>query len=67
MREKTLKLEIELCYDAKTVHGGDEDAEAKEWFFNEILSGEKGLLFLHSNEIGDTIGKVKVIKLSGEI
>jgi len=66
MKATTLKLEIELSYDSQLVHGGDEDEEAKQWFFNEILSGEKGLLWLHSNEIGDTLGKVKVIKLSEE-
>lgn len=55
---KTIKLVIELKYDAESMHGGDKDLEAKEWFFNEILKKE---LILHSNEIGDKIGTVRIL------
>ena len=41
------------------MHGDDE--EGKAWFFEEILSEEKGLLLLHSNEIGATVGKIRVL------
>ncbi len=52
-----LKLEIDLIYDEDLMHGTDD--EAIEWFRNDILLGDGGLI-LHSNEIGDTIGKVSV-------
>ena len=56
---KTVKMEIELIYDDKLMHGGDREAE--EWFFTDILRNDR--LILHSNEIGDEIGDVKVIKI----
>lgn len=52
-------MKVELEYDADIMHG--DDVEAKAWFFGEILNEEKGLLLLHSNEIGECIGKVRVI------
>ena len=52
-------LTVELEYDADVVHGDWEEGMA--WFFEEILSEEKGLLLLHSNEIGDTVGKIRVL------
>lgn len=54
-----LKLDIELTYDAKLMHGNEE--ESIGWFSNDILMKEK--LILHSNDIGDEIGTVKVIKI----
>ena len=60
---KKLKLEVELTYDAKLMHGGDDDKEAKDWFFKRILGGRKIDLILHSNEIGDEIGTIKVLKI----
>lgn len=58
---KTIKLEIELEYDDELMHGNDD--EATDWFNNEILIGDKGLLLLHSNEIGDCVGKVRGLRL----
>ena len=58
---KKLKLEIELEYNDKIMHGDDQ--ESIDWFYDDILIGETGLLILHSNEIGDCIGKVKVLKI----
>lgn len=52
-----LLLEIELEYPADDIHG--DDAAARAWFFDKILGGY-GDLWLHSNEIGDTIGSVEV-------
>lgn len=54
---KTLNLKIELNYDDKNWHG--KDREAKEWFFNEVLS--EGKLELFSDEVGDMIGEVKIL------
>ena len=59
---KKLKLQIELTYDAKIMHGKDKDSI--RWFYNDILlSRRKNDLILHSQEIGDEIGTVKVIKI----
>lgn len=55
-----LILEIELDYP-ETIHG--DDPEAFLWFRDSILLGagdEGSELVLHSNEIGDEIGTVKV-------
>lgn len=57
----TVKMEIELSYDETMVHGDDE--QSKQWFFGHILNGNTGELMLHSNDIGDTIGSVKVIRV----
>lgn len=52
-------MTIELEYDAAIAHGDDQ--ESIDWFYSEILSEEKGMLILHSNEIGDAIGTVRVL------
>ncbi len=57
-----LKLTIELDYDAEIMH--QDDPDAIEWFFLDIL--QEDLLFLHSNEIGDVIGTVKVLEIHKE-
>lgn len=61
---KTLKLVIELTYDDDAMHGNEQ--ESIDWFENDILlqkvEGEE--LHMHSNEIGDTIGTVKVLDIS---
>ena len=56
-----LILKIELDYDDNIMHNGDFDLEAKEWFFNNILLSEE--MILHCNEIGDSIGTVKVLQI----
>lgn len=56
-----INLQIELEYDDEIMHG--DDAEGKKWFYDEILTGKNGLLLLHSNNIGATVGKVKVINI----
>lgn len=62
-KKKTLKLEIELTYEAYLMHG--DDKESIDWFYNDILkSKRRNDLILHSNEIGDEIGTVKVIKIN---
>lgn len=55
----TIKLLIELEYDASIMH--QDDPDAIEWFFKDIL--REDLLLLHSGEIGDTIGEVKVLEV----
>jgi len=57
---KTLRMTIDLTYDDEIMHSGDEDKEAKDWFFKMIGNDR---LILHSNELGDEVGEVKVISL----
>lgn len=57
---KTIRMVIEVDYNADTMYGND--ADAKEWFFSSVLTS--GDLLLHSNEIGDTIGEVRVLECS---
>ena len=59
---KTLRLEIELTYDDVQMHG--DDIHAEDWFINDILGGELDLV--DKIELGDDIGKVKVISITGE-
>lgn len=55
---KTERLMIELEYDDDMMHGKISQ-EALEWFWLEVMGGD---LILHSNEIGDEVGRVKVLK-----
>jgi len=61
---KKLKLEIELTYDDELMHSGDSDPQSKAWFTREVLLKEEGGLILHSNEIGDEVGEVRVLSIS---
>jgi hypothetical protein len=39
------------------------DGDSVEWFGQEVLMNqtENGALYLHSNEVGDTVGRVRVL------
>ena len=54
-----LTLTIEVDVDANCY--GFEQQDERDWFIQCVLGGD---LILHSNEIGDEIGAVKVIKHS---
>ena len=56
---RTLRLVVDLEYDDDSMHGTDPQAIA--WFRDEVLGKEA--LRLHSNEIGDEVGIVRVIDL----
>jgi len=58
---KKIKMTVELEYDDEIMHGSCKVSE--QWFKEEILSEDKGLLLLHSNEIGDSVGKITVLGL----
>jgi len=62
-----IKLEIELAYNADQMYG--DDPAGRIWFFEDILGGACGDedLILHSNEIGDAIGTVRVLSVSNVI
>ena len=60
---KTITITAELKYDDRTMHG--KSKEDIEWFYNDILkSKRKNDLFLHSNEIGDEVGQIKILKIT---
>lgn len=56
-----VQMLVELDYDAETMHS--DDTASKRWFMEDILlnNTEDGGLVLHSNEIGDSVGTVKVL------
>ncbi len=56
MRTVTMTIELEL--DEDMMYGNDK--ESKAWFFDVVL---KESLYLHSEEIGDNIGRVSVIDI----
>jgi hypothetical protein len=57
---KTYKMLVELKIDDKMMYGNDE--EAKEWFEKDILMDSE--LIMHENDqIGDSLGNVKVLKI----
>jgi len=58
-----LKLEIEVEYDAETMHGNE--AESIEWFRDSVLlnPAEDDRLILYSNCIGDEIGVCRVTRI----
>ena len=58
---KTVRLSIELTYDDLTMHSCDEDQDAKDWFYDHVIAPSNDHLHLHCNDIGDTIGSVRVV------
>ena len=59
-----IKMLVELEYDADTMHSTD--AESIDWFRNDILLGKSldcERLILHSNEIGDEVGTIRVLEI----
>ena len=54
-----LLLTIEVEIDDELY--GTSDKESMDWLINDILLSGKDHLILHSNEIGDEIGTVKVL------
>ena len=58
---KTIRVTAEITYD-DTIMYSEDDEESKKWF-DGILKGD-GNLF-HSNEIGDTLGEIKILSIIG--
>lgn len=60
-------IEAELEYEEDIMHS--DDWESRQWFYEDILlrthddAGEPNLI-LHSNELGDSIGILKIIKIT---
>lgn len=56
-----LKMLVELNCDNNFIDFTDK--EEKDWFYNDILKSKRKDLFLHSNEIGDEVGTIKVLEI----
>lgn len=56
---KTIKIIAELEYDDELF---PDTPEEKKWFYEDILLKED--LVLHSNEIGDEVGILKIKQIS---
>ncbi len=54
-----MKLRIELEIDLGDNFINPNDKEERDWLFNHVLTESN--LFLHDNEIGDTIGDIKKV------
>ena len=61
-----IRFTVELDYDAEMMHGGDQDQEAREWFFNQVLGGPD-LALVDLGDVGDELGRVRVVSVPEEI
>lgn len=50
------RLVVDLEYDADSMHS--DDLDSIEWFEQQVLGGE---LILHSNELGDEVGTIRIV------
>lgn len=53
-----VRMEVELRYDPDAMHGNCDESKA---YFLDVLLGNS--LMLHSNEIGEEVGSVKVTRI----
>lgn len=54
-----IQMLVELKCDDNMIDFTDE--EERDWFYNDILKSKRKDLFLHSNEVGDEVGTIKVL------
>jgi hypothetical protein len=55
---RTIRLKVALEYDPDVMHGDDKEAVA--WFYRMLLTTPLRLI---SDEIGDEVGAVKVLRI----
>ena len=55
-----IKITAELVVDGDVYSFFGNDEESK-WFRNEVLFGND--LIVHSNQVGDTVGPIKILKI----
>jgi hypothetical protein len=60
-----MKVILEVYVDFENVFDID-DKEEREWFEETILKDHESI-FIHSNEIGDSLGEVTKVKVTGYI
>ena len=66
MATRKLRFTAELEYDAEIMHSGDADPEAKTWFLG-LLKGNGDLCLHENDEIGDTIGPLRIVSEIEEV
>jgi hypothetical protein len=59
LQKITMLVEVECSEFAISI----DDQESVQWFAQDVLMNQTddGALYLHSNEVGDTIGRVRVL------
>ena len=57
-----IKIEATLKYDEDLMNGGDTDADAKAWFFDEVLKGGR-LCLMDFGDLGDEVGEITIHKM----
>lgn len=58
---RRITMIVELSYDDELFHGSN--VESYKWLMNDVIQNENSKLTLVSNEVGDTIGEIKVIEI----
>lgn len=53
-------MKVKMTIEVEVDNSFGESEDEKLWLENEVLIGNRSL-FLHSNEIGDTIGEVSKV------
>ena len=62
---KKLTMTIELTYDDELMYGNEDD-EAREWFFKDVLSNANYNLRLNSVAVDDEVGDVRILSIDGK-
>ena len=60
LKTAKIRMMVELEYEPEIMHGNDQDA--KRWFMEHVLLDPNGLI-LHSNDIGDSVGTLRVLEV----
>lgn len=55
---RTVRLICDLTFDQELFYGNSKSE--RDWFYSHVLKND---LILHSNDIGDSIGELKVISV----
>ena len=57
------KVKMLIEVECEDVAFSLDDPDSVQWFGQEVLMNqtEDGALYLHSNEVGDTVGRVRVL------
>jgi hypothetical protein len=59
---KKILMTVELEYDDEMMHG--DDPEEVQWFHEQVLPDVDDYgLYLHSNELGDEVGRIRVLSV----
>lgn len=68
MNDKPIKIRLVIELEIEPGRVDFADGTQRTWFEDVILGAEpdsSGCLLLHSNELGDTLGTVRVLRMEG--